>query len=307
MKTSLKATFSALAVASLLLAGSAAHAAKETATPGVQNQIAKSVFAVKGAGKPTRGGTGGGTGISYHNGPVMVSGITIYPIWYGNISASTQSVLSGFMANVGGSPYFNINTTYTNGAGAKVKNLVTLSTSSYSDANYSLGKALTDANIQTLVSNALANGVPTDPNGFYLVLTAPDVTETSGFLTKYCGWHTYGNLGSPTTAIKYSFVGDPTNGMSACAAQTTSPSGNAPADAMISVIAHELEEAATDPQLNAWYDGTGAENGDKCAWKFGTTSIAANGSKYNMTINGVQYMVQQNWVNAGSGGCLLSY
>lgn len=306
----MKATFSALAVASLLLAGSAAHAAKEVATPGVQNQIAKSVFAVKGAGKPVRGGGGGGTGISYHNGPVMVSGITVYPIWYGNISDSTKSVISGFLNNVGGSPYFNINTTYTNGSGQRVQNTPTtlkLSTSSYSDANYSLGKALTDANIQTLVSRALTNGVPTDANGFYLVITAPDVSETSGFLTKYCGWHTYANLGTPSTAIKYSFVGDPTNGMSACSAQTTSPSGNAPADAMISVIAHELEEAATDPQLNAWYDGTGAENADKCAWNFGATSTATNGSKYNMTINGVQYLVQQNWVNAGSGGCLLSY
>ena len=40
---------------------------------------------------------------------------------------------------------------------------------------------------------------------------------------------------------------------------------------MVSVIAHELEEAATDPDLNAWYDNRGYENADKCAWTFGTT------------------------------------
>ena len=59
----------------------------------------------------------------------------------------------------------------------------------------------------------------------------------------------------------------------------TSPNGNAGADGMASIIAHELEEAATDPDLNAWYDATGAENADKCAWTFGTEYTAANGSQ----------------------------
>jgi len=40
---------------------------------------------------------------------------------------------------------------------------------------------------------------------------------------------------------------------------------------MVSVMAHELEETISDPNLNAWYDSTGAENADKCAWTFGTT------------------------------------
>jgi hypothetical protein len=43
---------------------------------------------------------------------------------------------------------------------------------------------------------------------------------------------------------------------------------------MASIIAHELEEAATDPDLNAWYDRRGMENADKCAWTFGSTSTA---------------------------------
>ena len=47
---------------------------------------------------------------------------------------------------------------------------------------------------------------------------------------------------------------------------------------MASIIAHELEEAATDPDLNAWYDSRGDENADKCAWTFGTTYTAANGA-----------------------------
>ena len=48
---------------------------------------------------------------------------------------------------------------------------------------------------------------------------------------------------------------------------------------MASIIAHELEEATTDPDLNAWYDRRGEENADKCAWTLpGATSTAGNGS-----------------------------
>ena len=36
-------------------------------------------------------------------------------------------------------------------------------------------------------------------------------------------------------------------------------------DAMLSVYAHELVEAVSDPLLNAWFDNTGYENADKCA------------------------------------------
>ena len=76
---------------------------------------------------------------------------------------------------------------------------------------------------------------------------------------------------------------------------------------MASIIAHELEEAVTDPDLNAWYDNRGQENADKCAWTFGTTFKASNGSLYNITLGGRQYLIQRNWVNSGSIGCSMSY
>jgi hypothetical protein len=43
---------------------------------------------------------------------------------------------------------------------------------------------------------------------------------------------------------------------------------------VINVTTHELYEAMTDSLLNnrsAWYDAAGYENGDKCAWNFGST------------------------------------
>jgi hypothetical protein len=249
---------------------------------------------------PARIRGGGGNGISYHGGPLILGGTNIHLIWYGNWNNNTATtILPDFAQHIGGSPYFNINTTYTDGSGKAVTNMCNLSTQA--NDNYSHGTSLTDASIQAIV--AAQN--PTDTNGVYFVLTSADVNETSGFCTQYCGWHTHATIGG--SDIKYSFVGNPDRCPSACEAQTTSPNGNAGADGMASIIAHELEEATTDPDLNAWYDQRGAENADKCAWTFGQTHTAGNGSLYNMTLGSREYLIQQNWVNANGGFCALSH
>src|SRR5205823_12802734 len=134
---------------------------------------------------------------------------------------------------------FNINTTYYDGSNRYVTNAVSLGGSTTD--NYSRGKSLSDSDIQAIV----ASQNPTDTNSVYFVLTSADVTATSGFCTQYCGWHTHGTISG--SDIKYSFVGNPDRCPSACEAQTTGPNGNAGADGMASIIAHELEEATTDP------------------------------------------------------------
>src|SRR5205823_10544431 len=192
---------------------------------------------------------------------------------------------------------FNINTTYY--SSTQVSNLVSFAGSS--DDNYSRGTALSDGDIQAIV--AAQN--PMDTNGVYFVLTSADVNESSGFCTQYCGWHTHGTISG--SDIKFAFIGNPDRCPSACAAQSTGPNGNAGADGMASIISHELEEAVSDPDLNAWYDRQGMENADKCAWTFGSMSTAPNGSKYNMTLGTRNYLIQQNWVNASNGFCAKSY
>ena len=77
---------------------------------------------------------------------------------------------------------------------------------------------------------------------------------------------------------------------------------------MASLIARTIDETVTDPDLNAWYDRQGAENADKCAWTYGATSTAANGSLYNMRLGMREYLIQQNWVQLGrSGRCATRY
>lgn len=247
----------------------------------------------------------GTNGITYHGGPVILGTTNVYYIWYGNWSGNTATtILTDFAGSIGGSPYFNINTTYYNSANTHVLNAVVFHGSTVD--SYSHGTSLSDSAIQAVVSSAISSGaLPKDTNGIYFVLTSADVTASSGFCTQYCGWHTHGTISG--SDIKYSFVGNPDRCPSACEAQTTGPNGNAGADGMASIIAHELEEAVTDPDLNAWYDSRGAENADKCAWTFGTTHTATNGSKYNITLGARNYLIQRNWVNASGGLCSMSY
>jgi hypothetical protein len=239
-------------------------------------------------------------GIQYHGGPILYNTKNVYLIWYGNWSGNTATtILPALVTNLSGSPYFNINTTYKDNAGHTVSNSVALS--GQANDSYSRGTSIGDADVLTIVSTAITNGLPKDTAGVYFVLTSSDVNETSGFCTAYCGWHDHGTISG--SDIKYAFVGNPDRCPSACEAQTTvSPNGNTGADGMTSVIAHELEEAATDPDLNAWWQtSTGMENADKCAWKFGSEKTLTNGAKYNMTMNSVNYLIQMNWVDALRG------
>lgn len=246
-----------------------------------------------------------GNGISYHGGPVLLGAPNLYYIWYGNWSGNTaQNILTNFASSLGGSSYFNINTTYYDGNGQHVTGLAAYAGSTTD--SYSQGTALSDAAVQGIVANAIGGGkLPKDTNGVYMVLTSADVNETSGFCTQYCGWHTSASISG--SDIKYAFIGNPDRCPTACEQQTSSsPNNNTGADGMASIIAHEFEESVTDPDLNAWYDFRGEENADKCAWTFGTTSTASNGSQYNVTLGGKQYLIQQNWVNQSGGYCAMS-
>lgn len=250
-----------------------------------------------------------GNRIEYHGGPVMVAPHNIYYIWYGNWTGdTTTSILPSFARGLNSSAYFNTDTSYTQSDGQSVVNTVTMS-NQVSD-NYSRGSYLADSDIAAIVITQISLGrLPTDPNGVYFVLTSPDVQETSGFCSRYCGWHTHTTLNGAD--IKYAFVGDPKNQCpSSCEWQTgSSPNGNPGADGMANIIAHELNETVSDPDLNAWYHlSLGGEVGDLCAWNFGSSTYTApNGSLANVSLGGNNYLIQQNWVNASGGYCAMSF
>ena len=101
---------------------------------------------------------------------------------------------------------------------------------------------------------------------------------------------------------RFSFVGNAARCITSCAAQSTSPNGNAGVDGMISVVAHELEEAATDPDGKTWYARSGKENADVCAWTFGTSYQVANGSFANMKLGTRDFLMQRNVDFRATGG-----
>ncbi len=250
-----------------------------------------------------------GNGISYHGGPVMRGPVHAYFIWYGNwtngpkpsdrqVSVGLINTLLGPSRGIGGSTYFDIATTYRDALGNVSGNV---STTGSMTNNYSRGKNISDADVATIVSSELSAGLSPDPNGIYFVLTSSDVMETSGFCTKYCGWHSHANIQG--TDIKFAFVGNPDHCPLACEAQILSPNGDSGADGMASIMAHEAIETVTDPDLNAWYDSQGNEVGDKCAWKYGPYKTLAGHGAYNETLGTYNWLLQMQWENARGGGC----
>jgi Phosphate-induced protein 1 conserved region len=272
--------------------------------------------------QPVQGPTGQavvtGNGINYHNGPVMKGTPNVYVIWYGNWNGSgsnttaTRTAIEHFLSTIGGSALELVNSTYGDTTG-NVSGQVRFGGSTIVSSSTNLS----DSSLQTTVANVLnAGSLPRDSNGVYFVLSSSNLTETSGFCTQYCGFHTRATLGG--VDIKYAFVGNVDRCPSGCEIQSTGP--NSPAaniggiDGMANVISHELEEAISDPDLNAWFDSSGQENADKCNFNFGATHTCnANGlctsagtsaaARYNQTFGNNNYMLQQNWRNSGGGAC----
>lgn len=247
----------------------------------------------------------GPNGITHYGGPLLRGEVGVYFIWYGDWGGnSALPILTDFAESIGGSPWFNIVTTYDDGRGNQAGNSVSLAGASVD--RYSQGKSLDESGVQQIVERAIGSGaLSADAGAVYFVLASADVSETSGFCTRHCGWHSHARIKG--SDLKYAFVGNPDRCPNACAAQATGPNGNAAADAMASTVAAELAKAVTDPELNAWYDARGRENADKCAWKFGSTYTTSNGARANMKLGSRHFLVQQNWVNAGGGYCASSY
>ncbi|HXB20394.1 MAG TPA: hypothetical protein VNV88_03375 [Candidatus Solibacter sp.] len=248
-----------------------------------------------------------GNGINYHGGPVLGGNVPIYVIWYGNWtngplasdSQTTVNLIDAFLGGLGGSALEGVNTTYGDNT-QNVSGLLHLQSQIFDTG--SQGTSLTNTRLTNIISRALTNNsLPTDPNGIYLVLTSSNVSER-GFCTQFCGFHTHQTINGAD--IKWSFVGNVDKCPSGCEIQfPTSPNGDSGADGMANTLSHEIEEAISDPDLNAWFDANGQENGDKCNFNFGATQTAPNGSQFNQTFGGHNWMLQQNWRNSGGGAC----
>jgi Phosphate-induced protein 1 conserved region len=256
------------------------------------------------AAAPTAGGTTALSAMNYANGQLIYQPV-IYLIWYGNWNqtngsdnAGGQQIIREWANGIGGSAHYALNSSLS------VTNYPISGSAVYGGETTDTGTStrLSDANIQSIVSKSITSGrLPNNPNGVYFVITSSNVNESSGFCTQYCGWHTSATI-SGIGKVRYSFVGNANRCITSCAAQSVSPNGNAGVDGAVSVLTHELEEANTDPDpRSGWTDSSGAENGDKCAWTFGTTlTKLASGAFYNMSFGGRNWLIQRNILKSGT-------
>jgi hypothetical protein len=278
---------------------------------------------------------GTNTCISKHGGSDLQSrtklmanywGSSAAPVGYTNLPSGTGpgsadgTLIGAFLRNyssltdaAANKNYFNINHTYWGPGGSSTTNLIvpTVTYTSYWSTNGDPGaptpsSSPTDAAMIALVNWGIANGrIAYDRQTVYAIFTGSGVNLGGGFGTQYCAYHTHGTNAAGT----FYYAAMPYNQqyVSGCTSRFASPNADAAANSEVNTLAHEIEETTTDNMGNAWYDNRGYENADKCAWTWGTTATSPNGGVYNEKANGLYFLVQRNWVNAGRGGCATGY
>ena len=218
----------------------------------------------------------------YHGGPVASSGTVVKAIFWGQRWADSSFVgdkfsgIDSFYSSVGGSSYMGTNGEYTDSSG-HVSTAVT-----YGGHLVDTTAAPTHAPQTSAILDEVARMIPKPvPNGYY-----PVYVDTPRGHTNYCAWHTYGTANGVVVQFGFFFNldGDP-----GCDPEDSSGAHSQGTAALGNVSGHELSEMATDSHIDAWYDSSGAENADKCAWTFGAKDL-----RLGKTV----WKIQGNWSNA---------
>jgi hypothetical protein len=265
---------------------------------------------------------GSGSNLSYHNGPVMRAN-NVYAVYWipsgYSASANYRSLIDGYFNNVAGdngkttNVYFS-DTQYSDTGGKIAYNSTFIGSVIDTSALPSSGctdsattVCVTDAQLQTELKKVMnANGWTGGSDKVFFIFTAKGIGSCAGSscaFTQYCAYHSW--IGSGSSAILYANMPYADTVSAACDAGQHPNADDA--DATLNVTSHEHNEAITDAQGSAWYDRRGYENGDKCAWKFGTAlgSTGGSNSQYNQAIGTGRYYLQQEWSNSRSG-CVLT-
>lgn len=161
----------------------------------------------------------------------------------------------------------------------------------------------TSAILAEVCKQVNAGNITPDPsgNGYYPVYT--DVPRGNA---GYCAWHSAGSCNGKPVQFAFFFNLDGDAGCNPSDTQTGHSQGLA---ALANVTAHELAEARSDPASpGAWYDSSGAENGDKCGWTFNVPYVTfSDGNKWKLQgeWSNAAYTAGTGYPNsAGQKGCI---
>jgi hypothetical protein len=232
----------------------------------------------------------GGGDLVWHNGPIMTSAAVtaIYwgPSWgYAAFVVDKIGGLDDFYSGVGNSTYLGTNTEYFD-SGGHVGTSVSYS-GHLLDTSAAPRHAPRTSTVLAEVAKMITNPVP---NGYY-----PVYVDTKRGHTGYCAWHSNGTINGVPVQFAFFFNLD---GDLACDPQDTYTGHSQGLAALANLSGHELSEAFTDPQHSGWYDKSGDENADKCAWTFNQPVILLNNTTWKL---------QGNWSNAAYDGGQTGY
>ena len=324
--TSLVTAASTIAVLALALAAFAGSAQASPApggagASGLHHEIYMPVKG-KSKAKPCRHNCGGNN-LTYHGGVggvgVETGADKVYLIYWGsqwnsNDPSGEASIQQNFFNHVGGSSWNNSVTQYCEGVASGT---ITCGSSGTHATNpsgvlagvwYDNASAAPSSPTQSqLAAEAVraaghfGNTTAASNTTVQYVVNTATGNNMNGFGTQWCAWHSstsssYGN-------VAYTNMPYITDAGASCGANFN---GLGPNAGITIVGGHEFAETETDIFPNGgWLDGSGAENGDKCAW-----ISSGQGASANVTMNGASFPVQSLWSNAfnsNAGGCVLSY
>lgn len=241
-------------------------------------------------GKDARPGGGGGGGsplMTFHGGTILPAAKTMAIFWGTEWSdaAFAGDKITGidtFFQGYGGSNYAKASTEYT-GTNGQITAASTYLGHTF-DTTAAPRKALSTTSAVAEACKITGNNP--DPGALYLIYTSTGAGHVS-----YCAWHSWGTC-SNGAQIQVAYMPN-IDGVAGCDPGDTSGLHSQGLAAVINVTAHELAEAITDPRGAGWFDAGGAENGDKCAWRFSPN----NGGLVTLS-NGSQWKLQGEWSNA---------
>lgn len=257
--------------------------------------------------------------IPFNGGPVMTGHVPVHIIYYGTWTTLQKNIVEDLLSNLGGSDWLGVLNSYNDSSGSTPSTDVVLG-QTYVAPNPRSPFPTDDLSAAQGIVKAAVDGkhLPSDDHALYLVMLGNDITGDAS-ADNACGWHSSDRLLDPLhlfgPIIKFGVIRNPSNivgGSGSCypnvSTQPNSPNGDREADAMATVIAHEIAESLSDPEGNSgWSTVIGkkdVENADNCAWLFGQTYKVGTAPKQahaNVRLGARDYLIQQDWVNIGSG------
>jgi hypothetical protein len=204
--------------------------------------------------------------LRYHGGPTMGNASFQAIYWNSNLATSIQGLIDRFVGSFSDNlPYSNTDRSadYTIVEQYVGAYLLTPRTS-FVDTSHDGRKVpniYADSSVRNYLASLFSNGqVLPDENtvfGLYFPSGMRITTQGGQSCSAFCGYH--GHFAYNGVDIKYAVF--PYTDCRAC-----SMPGKQIIDILTIVTSHEIREAVTDPDLNAWYDDAGYEADDKCAW-----------------------------------------